>query len=103
MPSTSFGAFLRALRLKQGRSLRGVAKQLQVSPQYLSAVECSKSAPPAPARLKALARILQVDLDVLLAHAGRIPPDVLRALKDPSLFATIRKETHAHRARTTRG
>jgi nitrogen PTS system EIIA component len=65
----SFGLALRLLRTDAGLSLSELARQLGVSPAYLSRVEHGHDAPPTPDRVIAIARTLDVPPMVLLEIA----------------------------------
>ncbi len=63
-PVEYLGPRLKEIRLKTGLSLREVARQLDVSPSFVSQIENSKSQP-SVATLYAIARLLSVPVDVL--------------------------------------
>lgn len=63
---SNFGEAVRKLRTARHLWLRETAGQARISPAYLSRVEHSKESPPQPEVIKSLARVLSVDLDVLL-------------------------------------
>jgi transcriptional regulator with XRE-family HTH domain len=63
-PVEYLGPRLKEIRLKTGLSLREVARQLDVSPSFVSQIENSKSQP-SVATLYAIARLLGVPVDVL--------------------------------------
>jgi transcriptional regulator with XRE-family HTH domain len=93
---TRFGDTLRSvregLRQKEGPaySLRQVAARLGVEPSYLSKVERGREAPPSEPKIRALAEILKLDPDVLLALAGKISSDLQEVIrKRPQLFGDL--------------
>ncbi len=93
-----FGAFIRRKReaLDPKVGLRVMAKKIGVSPTYLSKVERDEFPPPAEDKVIAIAEILDLDVDVLLALAGKVSSD---------LTQIIREHPHAmaHLIRGTRG
>jgi len=94
----AFGTFVRARReelRKQDRefSVRKVAARIGVEPSYLSKVERGDQPPPSEAKIVALAEVLDVDADVLLAMAGKVSSDLQEAIrKRPRLFAELIRE-----------
>jgi transcriptional regulator with XRE-family HTH domain len=79
--ATDFGGLLRTARQTQRIGLRELARRIQISPAYLSKIETGQFPPPAEDRLVAIAAQLNLDPDVLLAQAGRVPADVLQTIK----------------------
>ena len=63
-PVINLGSRLRAVRLRSGMSLREVARQLGVSPSFVSQVENGKSQP-SVATLYSFAQLFDVSLDRL--------------------------------------
>jgi transcriptional regulator with XRE-family HTH domain len=76
-----FGAFIRREREAREIGLREMAKMIGVSPTYLSKVERDEFPPPAEDRVKAIAKIIQHDVDDLLALAGRVASDLSDIIK----------------------
>jgi transcriptional regulator with XRE-family HTH domain len=78
-----FGAFVRREReAKEPRiGLREMAKMIGVSPTYLSKVERDEFPPPAEDKVKAIAKIINCDIDDLLARAGRVSTDISDIIK----------------------
>ena len=95
---STFGTFIRkrreALRSEDERySVRRVAGRIGVEPSYLSKVERGEEAPPSEPRIRALARALDEDPDVLLALAGKISEDLQAIIRRrPALMAEIIRE-----------
>ena len=91
----SFGEQLRERRIAKGIGLRAFAKDVGVSPTYLSQVEQGKVDPPTADRVKRIAELLEESVDEWTALAGRLTedlpeiihsspievPDLLRAVK----------------------
>ena len=92
--STDLGSYLRARReaLKSENkafSLRQVAQRIEVEPSYLSKVERGREVPSEP-KIRRLADELDLNLDVLLALAGKVSADLqLVICKRPELFAQV--------------
>jgi transcriptional regulator with XRE-family HTH domain len=76
-----FGAFIRREREAKEIGLREMAKMIGVSPTYLSKVERDEFAPPAEDKVKAIAKIIECDVDDLLARAGRVSSDLSDIIK----------------------
>jgi len=72
----NFGVFLRNLRQERNLGLRGVAKSVGMSVNYLSKVERGELPPPAEEKVVALAQLFGEDPDQCLAIAGRLPSDL---------------------------
>ncbi len=95
---SDFGAHVRKAReakLTQDRrySLRQVAQRIGVEPAYLSKVERGETAPPGEETIRALARELDEDTDVLLALAGKVSSDLKEIiLRRPRLFADLLRQ-----------
>lgn len=95
MSENPFGSYLRERRLAlraedRAFSLRQVARAIGVEPSYLSKVERGEQAPPSEDKVKALARVLGEDPDLLLAMAGKVSSDLLRVIRRrPRLFAQL--------------
>jgi transcriptional regulator with XRE-family HTH domain len=79
----NLGARLRDVRLRSGLSLREVARQLGVSPSFVSQLENGKSQP-SVATLYSLAQLLEVSIDELFSVDG---PQVDGAAPVPVLAA----------------
>jgi transcriptional regulator with XRE-family HTH domain len=84
-PVVNLGARLRDVRLRSGLSLREVARQLSVSPSFVSQLENGKSQP-SVATLYAMSQLLDVSIDELFAappvDAPTGAPEPLRAISD---------------------
>jgi len=90
MAAEDIGERLRDARLRQGLSLRGLAKSLGVSPSLISQVETGKTQP-SVSTLYAIVSQLGVSLDELLGVGPAAPRDaaqpspVQRAVENPVL------------------
>jgi transcriptional regulator with XRE-family HTH domain len=93
-----FGSFIRqkreGLRETDRRySVRQVAQRIGVEPAYLSKVERGEQAPPSEATIRRLAEDLELDVDVLLAMAGKVSSDLQAIIRHrPELFAQLLRE-----------
>ncbi|RYH08578.1 helix-turn-helix domain-containing protein [Tropicimonas sp. IMCC6043] len=76
-----FGAFVRREREAREIGLREMAKKIGVSPTYLSKVEREEFTPPTEEKVRAIAQIIECDVDELLALAGRMPADLADIIK----------------------
>jgi len=91
----TFGNHIRkqreALKSQDRRfSVRQVAQRIGVEPAYLSKIERGNVAPPSEAKIRALAKELDEDADVLLAMAGKVSSDLQEIIrKRPQLFADL--------------
>jgi len=96
--ANEFGSYIRERReaLRQSDasfSLRQTAQRIGVEPSYLSKVERGAEAAPSEQKVRAIAEQLGEDVDVLLALAGKVSSDLLRAIrKRPQLFARLIRE-----------
>lgn len=77
-----FGARVRRLREAKGIGLRPFARMIEVSATYLSKIERGELPPPAEARVKEIARLLDQDPDELLALAGKVASDVSAIIRE---------------------
>ena len=94
MTEEQFGAFIRRVREAKEIGLREMAKKIEVSPTYLSKVERDEFTPPAEDRVKAIALILDLDADDLLARAGRVSSDISGIIKRrPVALAALLRTT----------
>lgn len=87
-PMENLGPRLKAIRLSSEKSLREVARRLEVSPSFLSQIENGKSQP-SVATLYALARLLGVPVDTLFApnfDASENPANVQDEVTSRSLI-----------------
>ena len=91
----NFGRYIRQKRLAlqqtdKNYSLRRVAVRVGIEPGYLSKIERGDLAPPSEAVIIKLAEELNIDVDVLLAMAGKLSTDLQQIIiKRPELFASL--------------
>ncbi len=87
----NFGETLRDLRVAQDLGLRETATKVGISPAYLSRIERGKEKPPRPEIIKALAKELAADPDVLFRLSSSTDPEVVDFLHDqPEAMALLR-------------
>ena len=77
-----FGAFIRREREGREIGLREMAKKIGVSPTYLSKIERDEFTPPAEDKVRAIAGVLGLDADELLALAGRVASDLTEIIRE---------------------
>ena len=99
MAGEKFGAFIRKEREAREIGLREMAKKIGVSPTYLSKIERDEFPPPAEDRVKAIAKIIECDVDDLLARADRVSSDVSDIIKrQPVGLAALLRTTKGLKA-----
>lgn len=87
----SFGETLRELRTAQDLGLRETALLVGISPTYLSRIERGKENPPKPETIKALAKVLAADPDVLFRLSSSTDPEVTESLNsNPKIVELVR-------------
>lgn len=87
----NFGDTIRELRTAQDLGLRETAGKIGISPAYLSRIERGKEKPPKPEVIKALAKELAADPDVLFRLSSSTDPEVSDFLNDqPEVMELLR-------------
>ncbi len=87
----NFGETIRDLRAAQDLGLRETATKIGISPAYLSRIERGKERPPRPEVIKALAKVLAADPDVLFRLSSSTDPEVVDYLHDqPEVMNLLR-------------
>ena len=87
----NFGGTIRELRTAQDLGLRETAGKIGISPAYLSRIERGKEKPPKPEVIKALAKELAADPDVLFRLSSSTDPEVSDFLNDqPEVMELLR-------------
>ena len=76
-----FGHTLRMLRTTAGISLRTLAKNIDVSPAYLSQVELGKLNPPTHDRITKIAETIGIPVSLLIEMSHRPNPDTIMLLR----------------------
>ncbi len=89
-----FGAYVRQEREDRKIGLREMAKKIGISPTYLSKFERDEFLPPAEDKVKAIAEILDLDVDELLVLAGKVSSDLTEIIRErPCEMASIIRGT----------
>lgn len=87
----TFGETIRELRVAQDFGLRETAVKVGISPTYLSRIERGKESPPRPEIIKAIAKVLASDPDVLFRLSSSTDPDIIDYLHEqPEAMQLIR-------------
>ena len=81
MNELMFGYTLRMLRTTAGISLRTLAKNIDVSPAYLSQVELGKLNPPTHERITKIAETIGIPVSLLIEMSHRPNPDTIMLLR----------------------
>lgn len=76
---TDLADTLRRLREERGASLRQTAREAQMDPGYLSRIERGQK-PATTETLERLAGYYDVDPDLMLLQAGKVPQDIVDIL-----------------------
>ncbi len=85
-----FGDTIRNLRLAQDLGLRETAAKVGISPAYLSRIERGKESPPRAEIIKALAKELAADPDVLFQLSSSTDPEIVDFLhREPQLMQLL--------------
>ena len=86
--ASSFGSYIRDLRLRNKIGQRELALNIGIAPSYLNDIEKDKRSAPKNDVIKKLSIILKADLDLLNDLAGKskktLPPDILDYLEKNS-------------------
>ena len=86
-----FGEVLRDLRIAQDLGLRETASKVGISPAYLSRIERNKEKPPSAEIIKALAKALAADPDVLFRLSSSTDPELADLINEqPELSQLLR-------------
>jgi len=81
MNELMFGHTLRMLRTTAGISLRTLAKNIDVSPGYLSQIELGKLPPPTHNRITKIAESIGIPVSLLIEMSHRPNPDTIMLLR----------------------
>ena len=82
-----FGETIRELRINKDLGLREFAKQLEITPAYLSNIERGKFNPPSEEKIIRIAEKLGADSNFLLRLAKKVPPEIQKAFKQDEVIA----------------
>ena len=80
--NVKFGAYVRQERERREIGLREMAKKIGVSPTYLSKVERDEFPPAAEDKVRKIAEIFDIDVDELLALAGKVSSDLTEIIRE---------------------
>lgn len=69
------------MREAKGLGLRELAGRAGISPAFLSKIEAGKEKAPAEPKVRALAKVLDFDPEVLMAMAGRPSSDAIKIIQ----------------------
>lgn len=87
----TLGELLKESRLSKGYRLNQVSKYCSISIAYLSDLENGKAKRPKITILQKASEILQINSDILIISAEKIPPDVYwKIVHNPALLEVIR-------------
>ncbi|MDR0924929.1 MAG: helix-turn-helix domain-containing protein, partial [Hungatella sp.] len=87
----NFGDTVRELRRAQELGLRETAAKIGISPAYLSRIERGKEHPPKAETIKALAKVLAADPDVLFRLSSSTDPELTDFLRvQPRVMQLLR-------------
>jgi transcriptional regulator with XRE-family HTH domain len=90
MTPNTFGCHLRQLRIERDITLRDFARQLGVTPTYVSQIEQDYCKPPKAYVVEKMAHILDQDVDEFLTLAGRLPEDLCEVIRNhPASMVTF--------------
>ncbi|MBI3184656.1 MAG: helix-turn-helix transcriptional regulator [Myxococcales bacterium] len=86
------GERIRRLRKERKLGLRETAEKAGMSASFLSRIESNdEKSPPDEEKIRALAKVLGDDSDILMTLAGRIPQDVKKVITgDPTMPEFLR-------------
>lgn len=99
MPPTnnrSFGARVKNARLGKDMTLRELARRIEKSPSYVNDIEYNRRVP-SEAVVRQLCEVLELDVDEMLAAAGRVGDEAEEYLRsEPQAGVLFRKMSEAH-------
>lgn len=91
---TTFGHRIREARLRMGLGLRELARQLDLTPSYISDIENDRRIP-AEDVIRQLGVALELSFDDLMSLAGRLGDQTERYLKEVPAAATLFRKISA--------
>lgn len=86
--SHTLGDVIREARVQQGKTLRTLAKELEITPSYLSDIENDRRVPAEPV-LREIARRLDLNFDDLMGLAGRFGEQAERYVRRQPLAGQL--------------
>lgn len=89
----TFGDRIKRKRAENDLGLRATAREVGISPTYLSRLESNQeTSPPSEEKIRALANVLQDNFDELMQLAGRVSAEVTEFIKaDRNMPAFLRR------------
>ncbi len=82
------GDIINSARLEKGMGLRALARELGIAASYLSDIENDRRVP-SEAVLRDITRLLELDFDLLMQHAGRLGEDAEHYLRGNRLAGRL--------------
>jgi len=91
----TFGDRVRDERIKKGLSLRELARRLDIAASYLNDIEYNRRVPSEPV-VRRISEELELDVDVMLAAAGRVGEGAEEYMKsNPTAGVLFRRVSEA--------
>ena len=92
---TTFGSYIKSLRLSRGIGLRELARLLGISAPYLSDLEKDKRAAPGTVLVRHILKILDADSEIIYDLAGKSRNTIASDIKDlliakPEIISLLR-------------
>ena len=84
----SVGDIINEARISKGLGLRALARELDIVPSYLSDIENDRRVP-SEAVLRNMARVLDLDFDLLMQEAGRLGEGAEQYLRQSELAGQL--------------
>ena len=85
-----FGEIIRNKRLEMKIGLREFAEKVKLSPTFISKMEVGEFKPPKEENIIKIAKILDLNIDLLMAKADKVSSDLKNIInKEPELFASF--------------
>ena len=88
MSTQTLGEIVREARIAKGKSLREIAKTLEITPSYMSDIENDRRIPSEDV-LRNITTLLDLDFDHLMALAGRFGEDADRYMKKQPIAGVL--------------
>lgn len=97
----SFGAYIKAVRIRLKISQRDLAERADIDFTYLSKIENGKMSPPSEETIRKIAKVLDEDPENLIILADKIPSNYKEVLQSsptvPMLLRTISQLTNINK------
>lgn len=87
LTNESFGAYIQRARRARGRTQRDLASTLGIDFTYLSKLENGHGDAPGEDTIRGLSAELGLDAELVLALAGKVPPELRRIAEQDLEFA----------------